>query len=649
MPGIGPPRHPLRLLLAEIHLYLARWIQALLDYLSELWLIGQLLHRNLPAPATTATPYIHAPPRPGGTSLLSLPDDVLHEILAHLRAAESASESESDPASSSPQQQQQQRDDGNGDGDFFTQTTFRRAQYVPSPRSPPEAGGGGGGDAPQSALRTFAAIHPRCRAVAAPALFRTLYIGPGWTYAHACESLTALRHVATALRRCTRTVRIDLWDQGEQEVPPGMDHPPRGATAPPAELFGFLATLERMHTLALSITAVPYTPESAPAYPGIALPQVRRLILSPTLAWVVPMCPNVEELVVLDWRCDEDVWKRTRVLEQMFVHAAAAPRLRYLQPGAASWDSATLWRVCENFAPAAAAAVTGAPIPSTPPASLPVHQLRGLSIARGTFPGTPDAGVHDALLVTLTTCVPHLEFLALLDDDYTLIATWLHLKDGPPFSVPHRPAIPAAQRSRRDQRRPRWFAFTHRLLPAHADPGGGGGGGAARWITEEPLRAVAFAVLSRLPALKVLFLGPQLRVRVLRRDDPRRSCRIRADLEWRERWGSWEEMMAESAGPRRWSGNVGGGSEDGGTGEIERCVLGAGYDGVEFDDDFGFEQDAAAHHGDDDDDGSYLRFLRAEVMSIDEDPERAQRRREIDTATLYGGQMEEEEEATHSG
>lgn len=148
----------------------------------------------------------------------------------------------------------------------------------------------------------FSMSNRRTRRLAEPRLFRTICMGSSWSAERASMALQTLEGSASA-KQYTRGLELDVWAGHEVET---------AATAKKLLKLGrhfvhTMGALQNVQKLTLTVPAsTALALHGAFQVAGIEeqrteLPNVKELVISPFMHWIIDFCPNVRSIESNDW------------------------------------------------------------------------------------------------------------------------------------------------------------------------------------------------------------------------------------------------------------------------------------------------------------------------------------------------------------
>lgn len=192
-------------------------------------------------------------------------------------------------------------------------------------------------------LIAFSVTSKRMRSLAAPKLFKRVILGPSWSVDRLSTVLSTIQS-RTDVFRYTKDFRIDLWpDRNETRTCVVRRNSRDQAVVLAKRLTELLSSMIRLERLEMTMAiGVAMSMSTVFKHNAALFPQIKELVLSPDLHWMIAMCPAATTVKANDWTASHDV-------EYAFLEAAAAARnLKHFSMHC-SWNEEMITRVIEKM------------------------------------------------------------------------------------------------------------------------------------------------------------------------------------------------------------------------------------------------------------------------------------------------------------
>ena len=182
------------------------------------------------------------------------------------------------------------------------------------------------------ALLNLSVTNSRVRSICAPYILTHVRLGRNLNWFRASRSLKAAEHCHYAKKHARRlTLKVDSTCSKETRIPP-RDFPSRLALVLPQ-----YESLEKLQIVVTPSSAAALRPSFKMF--GVDLPNVRTLVLSSHLEWIIRRCPKVEVISTsgIHWlRAVNGVWPEHQPYD-LILAAAEASELRHFEMHE-TWD-----------------------------------------------------------------------------------------------------------------------------------------------------------------------------------------------------------------------------------------------------------------------------------------------------------------------
>lgn len=170
------------------------------------------------------------------------------------------------------------------------------------------------------ALIAFSFTNKRIRSLAAPKLFKRVTLGPSWSVDRLSTVLSTIQS-RTDVLQYTKDFRIDLWpDRNETRTCVVRRNSRDQVVVLAKRLTELLSSMTRIERLEMTMAiGVAMSMSTVFKHNAALFPQIKELVLSPDLHWMIAMCPAANTVKSNDWTSSHDV-------EYAFIEAAAAAR-----------------------------------------------------------------------------------------------------------------------------------------------------------------------------------------------------------------------------------------------------------------------------------------------------------------------------------